>query len=467
MKQYLIYFFLVFIISNAQAQVTPGSASTELSGSADYSFTMDEAVAYALDSSYANINARRDILSAIKKKWETTALGLPHISSDVKYSNNLKLPVQLVPAEFFGGEPGTFLAISFGTQNSLGISATANQLLFDGSYIVGLQAAKTFLEYSENAAEKTVLQTRQSVISAYGNVLLARASVDILKKNVALLEKNVFETQKLYDNGLTELESVEQLQITLSQIENQLSNAERMMDITQQLLKLTMGIPISQKVELEDNLESLTTENIEAEMMNNSFNIQDNIDYQIAKNLTEQSALELKLEKSKYLPSLNTFLSYGTQANSNEFTFLDHQQKWFQYAIWGVNLHIPIFSSWERNARTQQAKIALEKAETQFIKAQQQIWVQLETAKSNYRFAIENYQTAKENLNLAQRIADKNQIKFAQGLASSFELRQAQTQLYATQQELLQAMLKIITAKAELETIMNTPEINIDSDDYR
>lgn len=458
MKYNLIFFLFIFTSFNLFSQ------NTSLDNSEmDYSFTLEEAVQFALDSSYATINARRDILSAIKKKWETTARGLPQIDADINYTNRLKQPVQLIPGEFIGGEPGTFVPVTFGTKQQLSATATADQLLFDGSYIVALQAAKTFLEYSENAAEKTALEVRKNVINAYGNVLLAKESVKISKKNKATLEDNLYETQKIYENGLTEQESVEQLQITLSQVENQLRNSERMVVITEQLMKLAMGIAIEETVVLEDDLETLAQENISLALLNEDLEIEENIDYQIAKNLTQQRELELKLEKSKALPRLSTFINYGTVANSDEFTFLEREQEWYQSSIWGVSLNIPIFSSLQRSARTQQAKIALEKAQTQFVQAKEQIRLELIRAKSNYQFAIENYQTAKSNLQLAERIANKNQIKFTEGLSTSFDLRQAQTQLYTVQENFLQAMLEIINAKAELETLLNTPKINIDA----
>jgi Outer membrane protein len=152
-------------------------------------------------------------------------------------------------------------------------------------------------------------------------------------------------------------------------------------------------------------------------------------------------------------------MNYGTQAYNDDFTFFDKEQTWFQSSLLGVNMNIPIFSSGGRGARTQRAKIALEKANTQFIQTQEQIKLDLNRSKSNYQFAIENYENSKKNLQLAERIENKNQIKFVEGLASSFDLRQAQLQLYATQQNYLQAMLSVITAKAALETILNTPNI--------
>ncbi|MBQ0740322.1 TolC family protein, partial [Aquimarina celericrescens] len=103
--------------------------------------------------------------------------------------------------------------IVFGTNQQASATATLSQLIFDGSYLVGLEAAKTFLQYSNDVEEKTQLQVRKGVINAYGSVLISQESVKILKNNLETLEKNYEETKKIFDNGLTEEENVEQLQI--------------------------------------------------------------------------------------------------------------------------------------------------------------------------------------------------------------------------------------------------------------
>ncbi|MEL6810133.1 MAG: TolC family protein [Bacteroidota bacterium] len=432
-----------------------------------YNFTLEEAISFALDSNYTAINARRDIAKALKQKWETTATGLPQIDAVVDYQNQLKQPVIFLPAEIVGGEPGTFTTATFGGAQTASATATLNQLIFDGSYLVGLQAAKAFLDFSENAAEKTNLEVRKGVINAYGSVLLADELIAIFERNKATLEKNLFETKKIYENGLTEEENVEQLEITLLDIETQLSNAKRSSTIARQMFNVALGIPTESSVTFTENLDALAQENIKLEFLENSLNIEDNIDYKIAYNLTEQRSLEMKLEKSRALPRLNAFINYGTQANSTSFTFLDSDQPWFQQSILGVSLNVPIFSSGMRSAKTQQAKIALDQAETQLEETVQNVTLELNSARSNYQFAIEKYENAKKNLTLAERIEGKNQVKFTEGLATSFDLRQAQTQLYTAQQQFIQSMLDLINAKANIETVLNVPKVRIDSDDIK
>ncbi len=442
-----------------------GIASAQNSKS--YNFTMEEAVTFALDSNYTALNARRDIAKAIKQKWETTASGLPQISGNIAYQNNLKQQVTLIPAEFSGGEPGTFVPVIFGTKQNASAVATLNQLIFDGSYLVGLQAAKAFLDFSENAAEKTNLEVRKGVINAYGSVLLSEELIAIFEKNKEALEKNVYETRKIFENGLTEEESVEQLEITLLDVETQLSNARRSATIARQMFNVALGIPVESNVLFVDTLDTLAAEGTSLQLLEEGLNIEKNADYKIAYNLTEQRSLEMKLEKSKALPSISAFVNYGTSAFRDEFNFFESGQPWFQSSLLGVSMNVPIFSSGMRSAKTQRAKIALDQAETELEETIQNVILQLNTAKSNYQFAIEKFENSKKNKALAERIETKNQVKFTEGLSTSFDLRQAQTQLYSAQQQYFQSMLDVINSKAEIETVLNTPEVRIESEEIK
>lgn len=427
-------------------------------------FTLEEAIAFALENNYSAINADRDVLDAEKQKWETIATGLPQITGAVTYQNqliqpivqfpSLLLPPELLPPGTIAG-PDTFAPVIFAPPQSALASATLTQQIFDGSYIVGVQATKSFLSYSANNKEKTQLEVRKAVTEAYGNVLLAAESVQILEKNIENLEKNLFETTKIFENGLGDEESVEQLQITLSSVQNQLKNGIRLREITLQMLNLVMGMAIDTPTQLTEDLDVLTQQQIDLGLMETDFNLENNVDFKLALNLNEQRYFEWKLARSRALPTLNAFVNYGANSFGDSFTFLDNGQDWFEQSIVGVDLSIPIFSSGKRSASTARAKIALEKAKTQLTEAEEQIRLQLKSARSNYILSIEQYGTAKDNLNLAERIENKNQIKYSEGLASSFELRQAQTQLYDAQQTYLQSMVEVINKKTALEVILN------------
>lgn len=420
-----------------------------------FNFSLEQAISYALIHNYSAINAERDIEASKEKKWETTAAGLPQINAGLDYMNNFVLQKSVVPAEFFGGEPGTYATVAFGTKHNMMLRSTLSQLIFDGSYIVALQASKTYLKFYENAKQKTNVEIKEAVINAYGNVLLAEESIAILEKNKSTLEKTLADTKAIFTNGLIEEENVEQLQITLTSVNSTLNYNKRLADMANKMLKITLGIDITATVHLTDKLDNLTASNLDLAFTKNDFVLTDNANYQMALNFQEQRNLELKLQKSKALPSLGANLNFGYNAFNDTFQFFTQNQNWFNYSNLGVSLNVPIFSSLGRSARTQQAKIALAQATTQLSEAEQKIKLQYAAAKSDYEFSIEEYATAKSNLNLAERIEKKQQIKFREGLSSSFDYNDAQRQLYSSQQKYLQTMVDVINKKAALEKIIN------------
>ncbi|AXT18860.1 TolC family protein [Flavobacteriaceae bacterium AU392] len=427
------------------------------------SFSLQEAIDYALEHNKNVKAAKLDIEAAKQQKWETTTIGLPQVSANIEYQNFIEQGSAFLPAILLSDQLRNDLGLGiedqfpavFGTSQNINATVTLNQLIFDGSYIVGLQSAKVFLEISKNAKEKTELEIRKAVIDAYGNVLLAEESVTILERNISVLQKNLDETTKIYENGLEEEESVEQLQITLAGVQSNLKNTLRLKNLAYQMLNITLGLDVNSNTTITDNLESLTSRNIVLSLLSADEDVTNTIDYKIAANDKESKELLLKLEKSKALPTLSAFINGGYTGNSESFTFLDRSQQWFGSSLFGVSLNVPIFSSGKRSAATKRARINLEKSEADLNDTEQQLKLQVAAAKGDYQFSIEDYENKKQNLNLAERIEKKNQTKYFEGIASSFELRQAQVQLYTSQQEFLQAMLNVITKKTELETVLN------------
>ncbi|WP_411377468.1 TolC family protein [Flavobacterium psychrophilum] len=381
---------------------------------------------------------------------------MPQINGTVSYLNNLQYTKQGVTGGgAFGGAPGSVSTIAFGTKHSANAGVTLSQLIFDGSYLVGLQSAKVYLKISENAKLKTNQEVKEIVINSYGNVLLADESISIFEKNKVILEKTLSDTKQIFKNGLIEEENVEQLQITLASVNSALANVKRQKTIALNMLKLILGINLDNELILTEKLEDLTQKNVDLLLLQEEFKATNNIDYQIGENLQESKRLLLKYEKSKELPSLGAALNYGYNAFENKFDFFSKDQKWNNFANLGVSLHVPIFSSLGTSAKKQQAKIALEQATTKLTETEQKLKLQFEKARSDYEFTIEELATNKNNLKLAERIETKQQIKFKEGLSTSFNLSEAQRQLYTAQQTYLQSMVDVINKRASLEKIIN------------
>lgn len=414
----------------------------------NYSFSLSQAIEHAVQNNYTAINATRDLEAAKQKKWETTTMGLPQISGNVGYQNNFKIATNIINV---GGQQTT---LQFGQYNSMDASLKLTQLIFDGSYLVGLESAKTYLKISENAKVKTNQEIREITTKAYGDVLLAEESVTIVERNKSILEKTLNDTKQIYKNGFIEEETVERLQITLAEVNSSLDYAKRMKVIATNMLKLLMGIELDEYITLTDKLDDLTTKNIDLAILSDSFDVKNNIDYQIGKNLEESNRLLLKLEKSKALPSLGAQMNFGYNAFGSRFTMFNSDQKWYNYSNIGVGLNVPIFSSFGRNSRTEQAKIAFEQAKTKLVETEQRLKLQYQKAKSDYEYSVAQYDNAKNTLRLAERIENKQSVKFKEGLSTSFEFTEAQRQLYATQQSFLQSMVEVVNKRAALEKIV-------------
>ena len=439
MKQAILIIFLVLNTFNLKGQD---------------SFTLNEAVEFGLINNSVAKKATNDVKIANAKKWETIATGLPQINSLIEYNNNIKQPISLVPAEFFGGNPGEFSELSFGTKQTIDGSVTLSQLLFDGSYTVGLASIKLYMDIAYKAKIKTDQEVKKSIISAYGNALVSEERVKILEKNLKNVKSNLDEIEKIYQSGLTELENVEQLKITYRSIKNSLDYSIKLNKTSLNLLKLIIGYDIDKEIILSNSLQDLTIKNIIEKESMEGFEIEKNIDYQLALNNTKSQKTLLTLEKSRALPTLRAFIKGGYDGNNNSFKFFKPNQKWYGYSFADVSISVPIFSSLRKSAKTQQAKIELEKSKIDLSESKKKIILELDNAESEYQYAISSYNSAVENVKLAEKIERKNQIKFLEGLISGLDLRQAQIQLYSIQNQLLQSSLEVINKKTNLETIL-------------
>jgi outer membrane protein TolC len=444
-KKITILQVLFFGLSVMQAQDFPEAV------------TLEEAIEFGLENNRNIINANLEVQKAYKEKWKTIATGLPQLSARADYQNFIELPTSLIPAQFFGGNDGEFAEVQFGTPQTMSAGITLNQLIFDGSYVVGIEATKVYLDASKNILEKTVLEIRKNIVNSYFSVLLVRANIGFLEKNRDNLNSNLTELIQLFKNGFDEEQSVEQLRLTLSSVESQLRYAQNMERTTLNMLKLLLGFPTASPLFLSDSLEILTTPDL-FQISDENFKTENNIDIKIAENNLLSESLLYRYERSKSLPRISAFLNGNYTGNSESFTFTNVDQKWFGASLFGVQLQVPIFSSLKRRASSQKAKISVSQARSLLKETKERIFIETQAASNKYKLAIENYFTAKENLALANRIKDKNQIKYFEGMVGSFELRQAQLQLYSAQNNYIKAIQSVVQKKIGLETLLNTSQ---------
>lgn len=441
-KNNIVYLLLAIALSSFAQEPATEPQKT--------SFSLNEAVEYAKVHNRNIQNATASIQAAEEQKWEAISVGLPQLNGKIDYQANIKAPIQGDPNN--PADPVNF----FFPKNSLSPSLTVTQLIFDGSYIVGLQASKVFLDISKNYKEKTDNEIEEIVVNAYMTSLLTDESILILEKNIKNIEDNLKEAGAVVANGLAEEESVEQLQLTLTNLENSMRNYEVLSEVSNGYVKLLLGIDSTISITLSDDLENLINQyvTLESEYAQNS--IFNNIDYKIAVNETESKELLYKLEKSKYMPSISAFLNTNAQGLNDSFGGLfESEQTWLTSTSAGVSLSIPIFTSFNIRSQKRRAKINWEISQNTLKDVEQQLQLDLKKVRSEYILAAQTYENRKQNLALAEKIERKNSIKFREGLASSIDLRTVQVQLYDSQQQYIESIIDVINKKVELKNLLN------------
>lgn len=413
--------------------------------------SLEDAQKYALEHNLELRNAKADANIASRQVWEITASGLPQIDGSVGYQYFTDIPTNLIPAEFFGGSPGDFLEVQFGTEQNLTATLTVNQLIFDGSYIVGLQAARIFRELSQRVYLKSELEIKSMVTETYYLNLATAQNLEIMQENLVNLEKTLFETQKTFEAGFTDAINVDQLKLTVANLKNRIASMERQKELSLNMLKFQIGLDIEHPLVLTDELEVMFR-NISPDITGvDDFNPENHIDFRIMKSQETMQLMTMRREWSFYLPNLSAFYTRQENAYRNEFNFFQGGQSWYPTSIIGLNLNIPIFSSGLRASRVQQARLELEKARNNTRQIEQSLRLQKQEAYSGMQTAVEQYSSEKENLELAERILSRTRIMFREGLASSLELTQASDQFLSTQSNYINAMFELLNAKNKLD----------------
>jgi outer membrane protein TolC len=414
---------------------------------------LNSAIQLAKKNNRSMQNANSDIKIAKQKRLETIATGLPQISLSAAYNNAFEQPVSLVPGQYFGGVAGEYSAVTFGTSQSVSAGLVLNQMIFDGTYLVGLQASEIYLRISQQAYLKTEQAVEQATVEAYANTLLAREQLVFLKQNLSLAQNNLKEAQQVFKNGFIEEENVQQLQLAVAALESSLNYATQMHAVAKNVLRYVMGMDLDEPLKLSSSLEGLVLEMQSAS--ESPLSLSENIDYQMAQNDVRSKELLLKQERFRAFPTVKAFLSGGYDGFGDDFNFTQPSQDWYGRAVLGVNLNMPVFSSFQSKAKRQQAKLALVQSKNQAKDVAQEILLEESRMRNTVQFQLENVQTTAKSLRLAEDIARKNEIKFKEGLISGFTLRQIQTQLYEAQNNYLNAMQQLVVSKTKLSLLVN------------
>lgn len=417
-------------------------------------FSLSEALDYAMEHNYSLQNDQTDIKIAKKKVWETTAQGLPQITGKGSYNNFLELATMLIPAEFMGGEAGTFAEVQFGTKHNLSADLTLTQLIFSGSYLVGLQASRAYQSLSETQLIKRKIEIRETVTQAYHTIVALEDNQALLKEIHSSLEKMHFEAKETYKSGFIEDTDVEQLELLKTEVAASLDDINTRILIAYNYLKFQMGMESNHMLQLTHRLADFEAEITSNQLGENPFEYSHNIDYLMLKNQEKLAFLNLKLARAQYLPTLAGFFNVQKIAQRNTFNFFDRDQPWFNTSLIGIELNIPLFASGGRRAKVQQAQLEIEKIKVLDKQIQAGLQLEISSARADFSNAFKILSHKKRSKTIAQRIYTKTQLKYREGVSSSMDLLNAHNQYLQAETAYTQAALSLLNAHTHLNKLL-------------
>lgn len=428
--------------------LTIGSLTAQQADSTKtHNFNLEQSIKYAYDHQTSILNAALDQKIADAKVKETIGIGLPQISGNADFRDFVKLPTSLLPGEFFNQPAGTVVPVQFGVKYNSSIGLSANQLLFNGSYLVGLQASKTFKELSLRAYTRSKIETYVSVSKAYYMVLVSNKQLDLLDANINQLKTALDQTKVLFDNGFAEKLDADRLTVLYNNLVTEKQNILRSLALGTELLKFQMGMPIEESLSIQGKIEDIKLPQIAVNQDSSTY--KNRIEYGLAETQLKLNELDLKRFRSEYLPSLAAFGSTMVQYQNNSFKEL--YQTSFPTTVVGLQLNVPIFSGFQRSNRVKQAQFIVQKSQNDLFNMKNVINVDIKSSITNYTNSITSLSNQQRNLELANEILRVSKIKYQQGVGSSIEVTQAQTSLKEAENNYINALYDALISKIDTE----------------
>ncbi len=398
-------------------------------------FSLKQAIDYAQNHQVSILNARIDEDIARNTVKQTIGIGLPQVSGNANFQDFIKLPTSLLPGEFFG-QPGTQIPVQFGVKYQSAVGLELNQLLFDGSYLVGLQASKTYKELSNKNLTRTRIETAVAVTKAYYSVLVSNEQLSLLDANLDRLRKSLSDTEAMFKNGFVEKIDVDRLTVLKNNLETERENVLRLLALNVNLLKFQMGMTVNSTLTLTDSITSLQSD--PALVARDSTAYRNRIEYSLLETQKKLNEFDLKRYKSQFLPSLSAFGSTSQSFQSNNFSDLFSTN--FPSTIIGLRLSVPIISGGIKLSQVRNAKLAILKTQNDLVNLQNGINLEVDQAQTTYLNSTRSLDNQKRNMELAQEVLRVSKIKYEQGVGSSIEVTTAETSLKEAQNYYINAL---------------------------
>lgn len=412
--------------------------------------SLEDAMKYAVKHNASTKNARLDLKIQKAKNAEITGIALPQVSAKGEFNDYLNPIQSFVPAEFIGGPSGTFVAVPFTPKFSTTASASASQVLFDGSVMVALQARNALIKLSQQSVSMSEEELRYNVQKAYYAFVIAKQQFKILTNSMAVVRSSANDMKAVYKEGLIEKLEVDKITVQLNNLISDSIRIDGMMTVVEQLLKYQMGMDMEQQIVLTDTAVDINMNTVSDMLSITDFDYQDRTEFKLMESKLNLNKYDLKRHKFSGLPSLAAFGTAAYTYSTNTFADVFKEQYIF-YSLVGLQLRVPIFDGLQRHNRVVQAKYAVKKSENELENLKLAIDFNLASSKTTLKNAILASETKKRNLDLANTVLDVAYKKYKAGVGSNSEVTLAQSEMLKAQNDYFQSMLDVVNAKSDIQ----------------
>jgi outer membrane protein len=422
------------------------SMAVSAQDSAVHRFSAQQAVGYAMKNNVQVKNALIDVQEQEQTNREITAAAYPQINGSGSAVYNAKIPVSLVPGEFFGQPSGTFVPLKFGVKYSVTGGISLDQILFDGQVFVGLQARKTVIDFSKKNVEVTAELIKANVYKIYYQLAASKNQIDILDANLARLEKLLHDTKEIYKNGFAEKIDVDKVSVQIANLQTEKLKANNQIANGYFGLKVLMGMPVKDSLVLTDSVNYDQVR--EGLLAVDSFKYADRKEYQYAELGIKLNEYNIRRYKLSRLPTVGLGAYYNKNAQRNQFDFFGGGD-WFSISAITLHVNVPIFNGFATKARIERAKLDLQKSENQLDALKLSIDNDIEVAQNNFRSASATLDYQKQNMQLAETDYNQAKKKYEIGTGSNLEINAAETDLRTAQTNYINALYDAIIARID------------------
>ena len=414
--------------------------------------TLNDAILYAIENNVNTKNARLEMLISKATVKETTSLGLPQVNGSFNLDYNPKIPVVFLPNQPPFGDPtnpSDVIPARFGVSYSSGLGVDFSQMIFDGSFFVGLRAAQTLKQLTEYDFTKTENDVVENIKKAYFGVLVNKERIRLAEANLARTDTLLKETKALNEAGFAEKIDVTRIQVQRNNAYTQLERARTSLEISKEILKLQMGLPSEYEITLVENLSALNPQEELMRLLTEEG--QRRVELDQLNTQLELAQLDLKNNTVQYMPTINFVGNIRRSGAGNEFNTVFNGANWFGSSLLGVRMGIPIFDGLSKSARIQKNRVQINQLENQRVFLNESFKNEILTARFNLRNDLNILEVQTANLKLAQEVYDIARIKYQEGVGSNLELVQADSDLIEAEFNYLSALYDGLISKVNLE----------------